>query len=135
MPLRGWTRSPGGARPCGAIGRVMTARPSRVILWLARVVSHVFYRVERAGGHVPDGPVLLVVNHPNALLDAAILWTTAGRDVRFLAKSTLFRRHIMAPLVRRSGAIPVYRRIDEGVDTSRNVETFAAVADALDSGG
>lgn len=112
----------------------MPASAPRVILWLARVVSQVFYRVERVGGHVPDGPVLLVVNHPNALLDPAVIWTTAGRDVRFLAKSTLFRRHIMAPLVRRSGAIPVYRRIDEGVDPSRNVETFAAVAGALDAG-
>ena len=113
----------------------MPRRPLWVIVWLARVVSAIFYRVERAGESVPDGPVRLVVNHPNALLDPAVVWTTAGRDVRVLAKSTLFRRHIMSPLVRRSGAIPVYRRMDEGVDPARNVETFSAVADALSSGG
>lgn len=106
------------------------------MFWLARLVSLVFYRIERAGEAVPDGPVLLVGNHPNALLDPAVVWTTAGRDVRFLAKSTLFRRHLMSPIVRRSGAIPVYRRMDrdEGADPSRNVETFAAVAHALAAG-
>ena len=61
-----------------------------IVRWLARMVSEVFYRVERAG-HVPEsGAVLLLPNHPNALLDPAIVWATAGRDVRFLAKSTLF---------------------------------------------
>ncbi len=112
-----------------------TTQPFRLIAWLARTVASVFYRVERAGGPLPTGPVLLVVNHPNALLDPAVVWATAGRDVRFLAKSTLFSRHVMAPLVRRTGAIPVYRRMDEGTDVSRNAETFAAVANVLDEGG
>lgn len=113
----------------------MSTRPSRVVSWLVRTIAAVFYRIERAGGSAPSGPVLLVVNHPNAMLDPAVVWKTAGREVRFLAKSTLFSRHVMAPLVRRTGAIPVYRRMDEGADTSRNTETFAAVAEALDTGG
>jgi len=113
----------------------MSTRPSRVVSWLARTIAAVFYRIDRAGGPVPAGPVLLVVNHPNAMLDPAVVWTTAGREVRFLAKSTLFSRHVMAPIVRRTGAIPVYRRMDEGADMSRNAETFAAVEDALDAGG
>ena len=33
-----------------------------------------------------------------------------------------------------AGAIPVYRRIDEGVDVSKNTETFAAVSAALADG-
>lgn len=113
----------------------MSARPSRFISWLVRTIARTFYRVERAGGPLPAGPVLLVVNHPNAMLDPAVVWATAGREVRFLAKSTLFSRHVMAPLVRRAGAIPVYRRMDEGADLARNAETFAAVAEALDEGG
>jgi 1-acyl-sn-glycerol-3-phosphate acyltransferase len=113
----------------------MGTRSSHAISWLVRTIARTFYRIERAGGPLPAGPVLLVVNHPNALLDPAVVWATVGREVRFLAKSTLFSRHVMAPLVRRTGAIPVYRRKDEGADVSRNVETFAAVAEALDAGG
>ena len=51
------------------------------------------------------GPLLLLPNHPNALLDPALVIATAGRPVRFLAKSTLFRGPL-GPLIRASGAIP-----------------------------
>jgi hypothetical protein len=53
--------------------------------------------------------------------------------VRFLAKSTLFET-AFGPILRGAGAIPVYRRLDQGVDPSRNAETFAAVEDALHAG-
>jgi 1-acyl-sn-glycerol-3-phosphate acyltransferase len=106
---------------------------SPAVRWLARAVAHTFYRIDRFG-HVPAaGAVLLVPNHPNALLDPAIVWATAGRDIRFLAKSTLFEG-AFAPILHAAGAIPVYRRIDQGVDAARNVETFAAVQEALAGG-
>jgi 1-acyl-sn-glycerol-3-phosphate acyltransferase len=76
---------------------------------------------------------LLVANHPNGLLDPALVWATAGRDVRFLAKSTLFKGPL-APLMRAAGAIPVYRRVDVGEDPSRNAEMFAGVELALARG-
>ncbi len=100
---------------------------SRVLWKLVSVAVRVFYRVERVGPPLPDGALLLVANHPNTLLDPSLVQTTAGRPVRFLAKSTLFHGQLLSPLIRGSGAIPVYRKIDPGVDTSRNVEMFAAV--------
>jgi glycerol-3-phosphate O-acyltransferase / dihydroxyacetone phosphate acyltransferase len=112
---------------------VAAAAPSPFVRWLARVVTRLFYRVDRAGRVPESGAVLLLPNHPNALLDPAIVWATAGRDVRFLAKSTLFEG-AFAPILERAGAIPVYRRIDQGADTARNTETFRAVADALAAG-
>jgi glycerol-3-phosphate O-acyltransferase/dihydroxyacetone phosphate acyltransferase len=60
------------------------------VRWLARAVAWIFYRVDGAGSVPPAGAVLLLPNHPNALLDPALVWATAARDVRFLAKSTLF---------------------------------------------
>lgn len=109
--------------------------PGSPLLWRLVVLgAAVFYRIDRAGPKLPDGPLLLVANHPNTVLDPAVIQGTAGRPVRFLAKSTLFGRHVLGPVVRRSGAIPVYRRIDPGVDTSRNAEAFAAVERALGAG-
>ena len=109
--------------------------PGSPVLWrLAVLGTSIFYRIDRVGPPLPEGPVLLVANHPNTVLDPAVIQGTATRPVRFLAKSTLFERHVLSPFVRRSGAIPVYRRIDPGVDTSRNVETFAAVERALAEG-
>ena len=106
---------------------------SRVLWRLVSVAVRVFYRVERVGPPLPDGALLLVANHPNTLLDPSLVQTTAGRPVRFLAKSTLFHGGFLSPLIRASGAIPVYRKVDPGVDTSRNVEMFAAVQRALAS--
>jgi 1-acyl-sn-glycerol-3-phosphate acyltransferase len=111
----------------------MSARANPVVRWLARAACRVFYRVDCVGAAPPEGAVLLLPNHPNALLDPAIVWATAGRDVRFLAKSTLFEGPLR-PLLNGARAIPVYRRMDQGADTSRNTETFAAVAAALKDG-
>ncbi len=112
-----------------------TTTPPRSWVWgFARLAVHAYYKVERIGGPLPDGALMLVANHPNSLIDPAVIQTTAGRPIRFLAKSTLFARHPLSPLIRRSGAIPVYRRKDPGVDTSRNVETFSAVAASLAAG-
>ena len=105
-----------------------------LIRWLARAICWIFYRVDREGAVPAEGPVLILPNHPNALLDPAVIWATAGRDVRFLAKSTLFDG-ALAPILRMARAIPVYRRFDQGVDPSRNTETFAAVDTALADGG
>jgi hypothetical protein len=53
--------------------------------------------------------------------------------VRFLAKSTLFDGPLR-PLLAGAGAIPVYRKLDQGVDVAKNTETFAAVEAALRDG-
>jgi 1-acyl-sn-glycerol-3-phosphate acyltransferase len=97
------------------------------------VTCRLFYRVDCAGAPPGAGATMLLPNHANALLDPAIIWATAGRDVRFLAKSTLFEGPLK-PLIAGSGAIPVYRKLDQGVDASRNTETFAAVDAALAAG-
>lgn len=106
---------------------------SPAVRWLARAACWLFYRVDQAGTPPTTGPVLFLANHANALLDPAIVWATAGRDVRFLAKSTLFGTPLK-PLLSGAGAIPVYRRRDEGVDMSRNAEMFSAVDAALADG-
>jgi glycerol-3-phosphate O-acyltransferase / dihydroxyacetone phosphate acyltransferase len=105
----------------------------RAARWLAGAATWIYYRVERQGPPLPPGPVLLVANHANALLDPAVIWTTAGRDVRFLAKAPLFDVPLFGAILRASGAIPVYRSID-AADTSRNADMFAAVRAELAAG-
>ena len=112
-----------------------TLRRRQAWVWgLASAAIRTFYRVDRSGEPLPGGAVLLIANHPNTLIDPAVIQTTAGRHVRFLAKSTLFRGDPLSLLIRGSGAIPVYRRMDPGADTSRNVEMFSAVETAFGDG-
>jgi glycerol-3-phosphate O-acyltransferase/dihydroxyacetone phosphate acyltransferase len=105
---------------------------SPIIRFLARVACHVFYRVDCVSKPPESGAALLLPNHANALLDPAVIWATAERDVRFLAKSVLFEGPLRF-LVAGSGAIPVYRKLDQA-DVSKNSEAFAAVDRALAAG-
>jgi 1-acyl-sn-glycerol-3-phosphate acyltransferase len=96
-----------------------------------------FRRVEVVGRErVPrDGACLFVLNHPNGLVDPAFLLCFAPRRVSFLAKSPLFRMPVVSFFVRALDSIPVYRKQDEGADTSRNRETFERSAELLRRGG
>ncbi len=108
---------------------------SPVVRLLAAAAARGYYRLEISGPRVSrDGSALLVANHPNGLLDPALVVTAADRRVRFLAKSTLFTDPRIGWLVRGAGAIPVYRRIDDPSQTGKNVETFQAVFEALGGG-
>lgn len=97
--------------------------------------AQIYYRFTVAGERVPaTGPVLLVANHPNALLDPVLVSAAARRPVRFLAKAPLFTDRKVGWIVRASGAIPVYRRIDNPEAMDGNVDTFRAAHAALAQG-
>lgn len=95
-----------------------------------------FYRLEVNAPTVPQqGPVIFVGNHPNALVDPALVFVITDRHVTFLAKEPLFRMPIIGWLLRGMRALPVYRKQDTGADMSKNEGTFAAATSALVAGG
>ena len=80
------------------------------------------------------GPVLLCINHPNNLVDSLLVGATVRRKVHYLATAALFRSRPVAAFLRRCGAIPVYRREDDGGRMERNAEMLAACLAALRDG-
>jgi 1-acyl-sn-glycerol-3-phosphate acyltransferase len=110
----------------------------RAITAVLRFALRVFFRrieVVGAARVPPRGGCLFVLNHPNGLVDPVFLLCFAPRRVSFLAKSPLFRMPFIGFFVRALDSIPVYRRQDEGADTSRNRETFSNAAALLRRGG
>jgi 1-acyl-sn-glycerol-3-phosphate acyltransferase len=102
---------------------------------VCNAAARIYYRFTVAGERVPaTGPVLLVANHPNSLLDPVLVSAAARRPVRFLAKVPLFADRKVGWLIRASGAIPVYRRVDNPEAMDGNVDTFRAAHAALAQG-
>jgi 1-acyl-sn-glycerol-3-phosphate acyltransferase len=95
-----------------------------------------FRRIEAVNaGEVPYRDALIfVMNHPNGLIDPALIFVALPRKVSFLAKSTLFKIPVISYVIREMEALPVYRRVD-GSDVSKNKQTFQASHELLQKGG
>ncbi len=111
-------------------------------MWLYRampIISELavrsYYRVSVAGGRLPaTGPVLVVANHNNSLVDPALVASMAGRNVRFLAKSPLFTHPLIGWLVKGVGSVPVHRQQDDPTRLSQNLDSFRDVHKVLAAG-
>ncbi len=105
----------------------------RVVEQVFGLALRVFFRRIELDGleRVPaDGPVIFVLNHPNALIDPAFLLCLAPRPVAFLAKAPLFRTPVLGLIVRAFDSIPIYRKQDEGGAVD-NRDTFRRARELL----
>jgi len=103
----------------------------------ARLLIHIFFRtVELEGGdNLPkSGPVVVVANHVNGLVDGLLLMATLSRYPRFLGKSTLFKILPLWPFLKFAGVVPIYRAVDGGRN-EQNISAFATCHEILARGG
>jgi len=107
----------------------------RIITRLVGWAVAIFYELERTGPTLPDGPVLVVANHPNSLVDPLVIFHTGGRATRPLAKAPLFEQALVGTVLRGLGGLPVYRRQDDPELMHLNDRTFDAAIEALRTGG
>jgi 1-acyl-sn-glycerol-3-phosphate acyltransferase len=93
-------------------------------------------RIEVTGGAlIPrTGPVLLVANHPNSLIDPVLLGLAARRPIRLMARAPLFRVPIFGAIMRALGMVPTYRGSDDPKQVEKNVASLAAAARQLAAG-
>jgi 1-acyl-sn-glycerol-3-phosphate acyltransferase len=78
--------------------------------------------------------MIVCANHPSALADPIVVQAALPRICHPLARSGLFRNPLAWPVLAAIQAVPVYRRMDAGVDTSRNADSFARCHAMLERG-
>ncbi|MSU49159.1 MAG: DUF1592 domain-containing protein [Opitutus sp.] len=127
-------------RRSALVGRPImpTSENSGLIRRLVRALVRLYYpRIEVTGGRlIPrTGPVLLVANHPNSLIDPVLLGIAADRPVRLLAKAPLFKLPVFGTALRALGMVPAYRGSDDTKQVSKNLESLALAARQLAGGG
>ena len=106
--------------------------------WLVRKALHVYYpRIEVEGRErIPaGGAILFVANHPNSLMDPAVIGFTAQRPVHFFAKAPLFDVPVFGAIMKALGMVPAYRGQDDKASVRKNLETLDVGAQYLARGG
>lgn len=101
----------------------------RALRGLWRVALSVFFRDIEVEGRemVPgDGPLIVVPNHTNALVDPLVIGAQLGRPLTVTAKTTLAENPLLAFLMRSLNVITFQRRQDvgRGGDAGHNLRAF-----------
>jgi 1-acyl-sn-glycerol-3-phosphate acyltransferase len=94
-----------------------------ILRWIASVSLHWFYGDIRVIGEerIPRrAPLLIAVNHTNALVDSLIIGWLMPRRVVMTAKATLMNNPLIAVLFRVLGVVPLRRAVDERKDGGGN---------------
>ena len=116
-----------------------------VLKWIAGIALHWFYRDIRVvgGERIPrSGPLIVAVNHHNALVDSLIAGWVIPRPIAMTAKATLTDNPIIAFLFRLLNVVPLRRASDElerngrgELDRNRNRGAFAEILRLLSEDG
>ena len=99
----------------------------------ARALVRLWFRkIQKTGPPLPTGAVLLVLNHPNGLLDPLIPAALLKPPPRFMAKATLWKLLPLRPFLALFKPIPVRRAQDEkGLDATARARAVAQAFEAV----
>ena len=114
----------------------------KVLRWITGIVLHWFYRDIRVVGRdrIPlKGPVLIAVNHQNALVDSLIVGWIVPRPVAMTAKATLSENAVIALIFKLLHVVPLRRSRDERgasvPNVARNNDAFEEIMSVLSRNG
>ncbi|PCJ22668.1 MAG: hypothetical protein COA97_13180 [Flavobacteriales bacterium] len=105
---------------------------------LTRLTLKVYFRkihIEGIENIPPDGPFLIVANHPSSFLDPISIAVLVNQKISFLAKASMFNNKIIAGVLTKFNMVPIYRAQDNPKMLSKNKEMFDACYKKLSNKG
>lgn len=113
----------------------MLYRFLKLIVGLGIRIYYREIRVIHAENLEHDGPLILIANHPNTLMDAWIMGFINRRRVHFMAKATFFNSPLKRKVLGALGMIPINRKSDGTTAGVTNRDSFEACYELLENGG
>lgn len=106
---------------------------------LVRATLRIFYKEFSVNGRERfprKGPMIVVANHPNTLMDPLVVASLLHQQVGFMGNGSLFRNKALGKLLRFFNVIPVYRKQDiRPGETIDNQDNFEHAREWLGKGG
>jgi 1-acyl-sn-glycerol-3-phosphate acyltransferase len=81
-----------------------------------------------------DGPLIIIANHPNTMMDAWIIAQSISQPIYFMAKGTFFNTPLKRRILNSLGMIPINRPIDNKTNGVDNNASFEACYKVLEEG-
>src|ERR1044071_9843594 len=112
----------------------MLYRILKVIVGLGIRIYYREIRVVNQENLDHGGPLILIANHPNTLMDAWIMGFINRRRVHYMAKATFFNSPFKRSILRAIGMIPINRKSDGTTAGVNNRDSFEACYELLERG-
>lgn len=109
-----------------------------ILRWIVKITINVFFKrfkVNNKEAIPKEGPMIVIANHPNTLMDPATVAITLHQKPHFLGKATLFESKFGNWLWSGLRGIPIYRRQDSKTGAVNNDDVFAACYQKLEEKG
>ncbi len=112
---------------------IYTLMPEFVMRFLAWLLIHSIYRVEKSGlENIPEeGPAVLVCNHVS-FVDAVVIMAACRRPIRFVMDHHIFRTPVLSFIFRTGGAIPIASAKESPETLERAYDEIARALEAGD---
>ena len=109
----------------------------RFLRFILTIAVRTYFRniTVRKTTEIPEGPLIVVANHPNTFLDPIVVGLQLKQQIAFLAKAEVFRSRFANWLLPKFNMIPVYRKQDDPSLMHKNEETFERCFEHLSGKG
>lgn len=101
---------------------------------LMKIYFNMYYKkiyIEGASNVPKDVPLIFICNHPNSFMEACLVAVFQHRTLHFLVRGDMFEKKWLAPILRETNQIPIYRFKDGFEKLRNNKSSFSASFDIL----